>query len=497
MAHGNTTLGESTPRSTFYDQGRFGRLFPSLPPFASDTPVIRDALAELGALKGPMDAQDDLSDPLTSITDLAKSAKNPNNPNLTAGMTFLGQFIDHDMTFDPTSSLSRQQDPESIRNFRIPALDLDNLYGGGPIASPYLYDQTVDRGQTTMLVEPIPGSSAVSFNGMPRFDVPRNSQLIALVGDPRNDENLIVSQFHLAMLRFHNRVVDDLRGTLGPGAPFRDLFTEAQRVVRWHYQWLVVHEFLVRTVGQATVDDILANGPKHFKWRNSPFIPVEFSVAAYRFGHSQVRPSYRANFGTSATDATRQFFAFIFNSALPDSADPDDLRGGKRAPRRFIDWQTFFDFGDARVRPNKKIDTTLSSILFSLLGQPQGEPVSLATRNLLRNLTMQVPSGQRVAAAMRLPVLSAADLSDLASFHLAKDTPLWFYILREAQVTADGEHLGPVGGRIVGEVLIGLIMGDPSSYLSQEPDWQPTYGSGGPFRIPDLLKAAGVVAPLP
>jgi hypothetical protein len=144
MPHGHANLGETTPKSIFYAQGRFGRLFPTLPPFAADTPTVRAALAELGGPGGPMDPGDDLSDPITLVTDPAKSAANPNNPAITAGFTFFGQFLDHDMTFDPTSSLARRQDPEAIRNFRIPALDLDNLYGGGPVASPHLYDRTVD-----------------------------------------------------------------------------------------------------------------------------------------------------------------------------------------------------------------------------------------------------------------------------------------------------------------------------------------------------------------
>jgi Animal haem peroxidase len=496
VSHGHAALGTTTPQSTFYDTGRFGRLFPTLPPFASDTPFIREALTELGSVKGLMDAQDDLSDPVTLITDPAKSQHNPNNPAMTAGMTFLGQFIDHDMTFDPTSSLARQQDPESIRNFRIPALDLDSVYGGGPACAPHLYDHTVDQGRTAMLTEEIPGSGSVSIGGTARFDLPRNGQNVALTGDPRNDENLIVSQLHLAMLRFHNRVLDDVRADLGPGHTFGELFAEAQRIVRWHYQWIVIHEFLTKTVGQATVDDILHNGLAYYSWRNDPFIPVEFSVGAYRFGHSQVRPSYRANFGTSATDATRQFFGLIFDPTLTDDNDPGDLRGGKRAARRFIDWQTFFDFGDGRAKPNKAIDTTLSSTLFQLMGQPQGEPVSLAARNLLRNLTMKVPSGQSVAKAMRLPVLAPADLADLDPFHLKHRTPLWFYVLREAQVTAGGQHLGPVGGRIVAEVIIGLIQGDRTSYLRQDQDWIPTYGQNGSFTMADLLRTAGVVATL-
>jgi hypothetical protein len=496
MSHGHAELGESIPQSIFYEQGRFGRLFPTLPTFAADTKLMRDALEELGAKNGPMDAHDDLSDPITLITDPSKSDNNPDNPTMTAGFTFLGQFLDHDMTFDPSSSLARQQDPESIRNFRIPSLDLDNVYGGGPGASPHLYDATIDGGRTTLLVERIKGSKTVSIDNRARFDLPRNSQKTALIGDPRNDENLIVSQLHLALLRFHNKVVEDVRSELGGGYAPSEVFSEAQRVVRWHYQWLVIHEYLVKTVGQELVDDVLNNGHKHFKWRNEPYIPVEFSVAAYRFGHSQVRPSYRANFGTSATNAAEQFFALIFDPGAIDSDDPADLRGGKRAPRRFIDWQTFFDFGDGRARRNKKIDTTLSTALFDLMGQSHDEPNSLASRNLIRSLTMKVPSGQRVAKAMQLPVLAAADLDDLSAFNLQGRTPLWFYVLREADVTANGERLGPVGGRIVAEVILGLVQGDPHSYLRQDPDWTPTYGPDGSFNAVDLLQAAGVVAEL-
>src|SRR5436309_6560469 len=198
MAHGDADAGQLTPRSTFYDRGRFGRLFPTLPPFSADVPLIRDALTELGAPGGPMDAQDDLSDPVTLITDPAKSKRNPDNPDLTAGFTFLGQFLDHDMTFDPTSSLARRRDPEAVRNFRVPALDLDSVYGGGPVVSPHLYDQEVDAGRTSLLTEEIPGSAACSLDGRARSDLPRNSQRIALIADPRNDENLVVSQLHLA-----------------------------------------------------------------------------------------------------------------------------------------------------------------------------------------------------------------------------------------------------------------------------------------------------------
>lgn len=502
--HGHYPIGgDNPPKSIYYEQGKFGRMFPTLPPFATDTPTVRHALKELGKKGSIMDAADEMdivANPNLArdlITNPALNVNNPNNPALTAGMTFLGQFLDHDMTFDPTSSLERQSDPESIQNFRNPLLELDNLYGSGPAASPHLYDQIAAGEGIKFLVEEIPGAAEASAGGFARFDLPRNSQSTALLGDPRNDENLIVSQLHMSMLKFHNAVVDHVKADLGLVQP-GEVFAAAQELVRWHYQWIIVHEFLEKTVGKPLVDDILTNGRKFYQWRNQPFIPVEFAVAAYRFGHSQVRPSYRSNFGPTPADINSQVFKLIFNDSLPDGPDPDDLRGGKRAPTRFIDWQTFFDFGDGNARPNKKIDTKLSSVLFDLPGFPAGDVQSLAQRNLLRALTFSLPSGQDVAKAMSLPVLDAIHLSDLQPLKLHNRTPLWFYILREADVQEDGKQLGAVGGRLVAEVFIGLLQGDAMSYLKKDPGWTPTLPSAtaDTFEMTDLLKFAAVVAPL-
>jgi hypothetical protein len=479
------------PKSGYYDSGRFGRMFGNLPTFAADTPQTRAALIAIGKKGGIMDAEDDLAQtPADLITVAALSANNPNNPTIPAGFTFFGQFLDHDMTFDPTSSLERQVDPEQIANFRTPTLALDNVYGAGPGGSPQLYDK----------------SDGISFlveeTGTPgKFDVPRNSQNCAIIGDPRNDENLIVSQLQLAFLKFHNAAVDYVKTEIGLTNPGQ-IFAEAQRLVRWHYQWIVIHEFLVKTCGQGVVDDVLTNGRKFYAWHNEPYIPVEFSVAAYRFGHSQVRPSYRANFTGNA--GGQPFFGMIFTPTPSDPSDPDDLSGGCRAPRRFIDWPTFFDFGDGNVRPNKKIDTRLSTALFALPASvvanpdPMLNPQSLAQRNLLRHLTFSLPSGQRVARAMSLPILSEGDLSDLKPHGMDDRTPLWFYILREAELVENGERLGPVGARIVAEVFLGLIEGDKLSYLSQEPDWEPSFPTidasktGDDFTIVDMLRFAGV-----
>lgn len=494
--HGFFNFGEENPpRSTYHSQGKFGRLFPTLPAFAADTPTMREALNDIGMAGGIMDAGDDMSDPITSITDPTKSLHNPDNPDLSAGFTFLGQFLDHDLTFDPTSSLERQQDPEAIANFRTPLLELDNVYGSGPNASPHLYDQTVQ--ERKFYIEEIPDSATKTRDGSTKFDLPRNGQLTALIGDPRNDENLIISQLHLAFLKFHNAAIDFVNVEIPDLTTPGERFAEAQRLVRWHYQWIIVHEFLPKTCGQEIVDDVLQNGRKFYDWNNEPFIPVEFSVGVYRFGHSQVRPSYRANFGAFDGD---EFFAFIFNDdpASATSPDPDDLRGGKRAKRRFIDWQTFFDFGDGRVRSNKRIDTTLSSVLFNLLGIPSDEPQSLAQRNLRRHLALRVPSGQRVAKAMGVPELPREDLADLQPHGLDTRTPLWFYVLREAEKLADGKRLGPVGGRIVVEVFIGVLEGDRHSYLRQDPEWTPSLpaAASGTFGMTDLLRFAGVVTAL-
>lgn len=442
-----------------------------------------------------MDAKDDLTaTPKDLITNPALFANNPDNPEMTAGMTFLGQFLDHDMTFDPTSSLERQVDPEQISNFRTPTLALDNVYGGGPGGTPHLYDQKTGNGIKFLIEET--GTTG-------KFDLPRNSQKIALIGDPRNDENLMVSQLHLAFLMFHNRVVDHVQAELS-STDIDQIFAEAQRIVRWHYQWIIVHEFLTLTCGTAVVEDVITNGRKFYNWQNEPYIPVEFSVSAYRFGHSQVRPSYRANF---TGNGGQPFFGLIFNpfpAPGSDPNDPDDLSGSARAPRRFIDWPTFFKFGDGNDKPNKKIDTVLSSPLFTLPGtvvahpNPTSNPQSLAQRNLLRHLTFSLPAGQRVARAMNINPLPETAFDDLKEHGLHYRTPLWFYVLREAALQENGERLGPVGARIVTEVFIGLLQGDDKSYLMQEPDWRPFLPTidaarqGNDFKMIDLLRFAGV-----
>ncbi|MDB5918372.1 MAG: Myeloperoxidase, thyroid peroxidase, cyclooxygenase catalytic domain [Massilia sp.] len=515
------TVEARYPRFARHPDNVFTRMFPDLPAFAQQTDSARQAVQQMGRRHGILDADDNLSDPIQSIINPAVfSPHNPDNPNMTAGMTFLGQFLDHDITFDKKSQLNANVSPMQTVNFRTAAFDLDSVYGEGPAGSPELYDAS--SGRIKFIVQAIPGSEAVSRHGAVRNDVPRDASGTAIVAESRNDENVVISQMQVAILSFHNAVTDYL--ALLPAykdASAQRIFSDARRAVTWHYQWIILHEFLPRTIGQDRLDDILQHGLKYYQvhdpvnrvrtadGREMPRIPIEFSAAAYRFGHSQIRPSYRLNFGATGG---APFFVFLFDDTQdPASPDPTDLRGGKRAPRRFVDWETFFDFGDGNVRPNKRIDGKLSSVLMALPGSRAPSPglpsdgvQSLPARTMSRAVNFGIPSGQAVARKMQLPVLAPGVLSDYAPYaldsHTTMDTstPLFAYILKEAEVLEDGLRLGPVGARIVGEVFVGLLTEDQASYLSTDPGWKPTLPSSAPgdFRMKDLLTFAGVVPPL-
>jgi hypothetical protein len=490
---------------------RFSRMF-ELRPFAEPTPQVQQALRDLGAPGGILDAKDPLGEgPVRLITNPELSPDNVDNASSTAGVTFFGQFLDHDMTFDTTSRLGVPTRPERSPNTRTPTLDLDSVYGGGPTASPQLYEAS-DRAKFR-----------VGHGGLFE-DLPRDPNNRAVIPDPRNDENLMISGLQVAFLKCHNRVVDVLRDQIVTGSLTnaaaqtdadeadaveafadasdvdRNVYADARRLVTWHYQWIIVHDFLPAIIGASLVNDILSRGRRFYRPRaGEQSMLVEFQGAAYRFGHSMVRPSYRANLAGNSDGSA--FFGFIFDPAGQGQADPVDLRGGARAPRRFIGWQTFFNFGGDQaqhVRPPKKIDTNISTPLFNLpLGAiASGDPpTSLPQRNLLRHLTWSLPSGQAIAARMGIRALTSSQLSELSRFGVGfeRSTPLWYYILKEAEV-AGGARLVGVGARIIGEVFLGLLQLDPNSYLARNPRWRPTLPSRtrGAFTMVDFLTLAGV-----
>lgn len=463
--HGHEMRGLShVPVSRLFE-GRFGRMF-RLSPYVPDA----DRIARIAdrMLEG------------TAGHDGAKL----DNPCVPAGYTYLGQFIDHDLTFDPVSLLTRQNDPDALTDFRSPRFDLDCLYGRGPADDPFLYDKSPGREDMFLI-----GRNDEDADD----DLPRNIQKTALIGDPRNDENIFVSQLHLTMLKFHNAVVAHVRDNPGVKRDSETTFEAVQRIVRWHYQWIVVHDYLRRTVGQAMLDEVLdvqdgipRLNLRHYTVRTTePYMPVEFSVAAFRFGHSQIRQRYSLN------SLVRDKPVFCPGSV---AENPLGHFGGFRALPGFwtVEWRRFFDVageGDGELQFSRRIDTMLADPLRQLPTEIGGNRPSLIDRNLTRGAQLSLPSGQTVAEAMEAPVLTDAELA----LPDGGPAPLWYYVLREASVKADGMHLGPVGGRLVAEVFLGLLAKDPSSYLRQDPRWTPFLPSRTPnqFAMPDLIAFAG------
>jgi hypothetical protein len=417
-----------------------------------------------------------------------------NNPGIPAGYTYLGQYVDHDITFDPTSKLRADNDPKALADFRTPRLDLDSLYGSGNADQPFLYDWSGPSPGVKLLV-----GSNVS-DGSATMDLPRNEQGRALIGDARNDENLIVSQLHLLFLRFHNAVVDYLRREK---RPLKDtaLLEAAQDMVRWHYQWIVAHDFLERIVGVKMARRVLRPGAsdrgptvqrEFYKWRSEPFIPVEFSAAAYRFGHSMVRNDYALN------DQTKDGVPIFADRDSP--GELEHLGGFRRLPVPLtIDWRRFFQLpGHRAPQRSRLIDTDIASRLGRLPAGMSAEGHVLARRNLLRGRALGLPSGVAVARAMGVRRLTERELlphgvsSKAARNAPLRAPPLWYYILCEAasELGEGGRHLGPVGGGIVAEVLIGLLEADPSSYLHESPAWKPELPRThrGTFTMADLVR---------
>jgi hypothetical protein len=430
---------------------KYGRLFPEVAAFTSD----EEFLIRLGQREGPCDSPD-----AEAVDDDAGVA---------AGWPLLGQFIAHDITAD-RSLLLQRADAEHIANFRTPRANLECLYGDGPVGSPFLYDRN----------DPAKLLIGRNDQDLPA-DLPRNSQGIAIIGDPRNDVHLFVSQLHLAMLRVHNLLVDRLRED---GEPEAELFDAARRATTWHYQWVIVNDFLPTVVGQELTDSVQAKGPRYYEPEGPAYIPLEFADAAYRYGHSQIRPSYRLQ-----ADGPR----------LPLFPD---LLGFRPVPAsRRVDWSQLFAFtGRPAPQPSKKIDGRLAHSLIELptaiTGDVEVEAYhSLAVRDLQRGQAYGLPSGEALSRALGIQPLGPDDIG-LRDLGWRDETPLWYYLLKEAQIRSGGDRLGPLGGRIVAEVMLGIIDRDPESYRAVQPGWRPTLPATRPgsFEMADLLTAAEPMA---
>ena len=494
-------------------EGRFTQLFPH----AEAADYGDDALESLAhAMTSPRETS---PTPETEVDP-------EENSGIEAAYTYLGQFIDHDVTFDPTSQLRQphhhltKDQLQALVDFRTPRFDLDNIYGRGPADQPYLYDPD---GVRFALGERLSGNAFDPH----AVDVPRAPNGRALIGDPRNDENRIVAQLQATMLRFHNRVVAETSATD---------FQAVRSQVRWHYQWLVVNDFLPTIVDQATIRSVFPHlGTDASVADTRPqvgiaalqsgidLMPVEFSVAAYRFGHSMIRPNYRIN----ETISRRP----IFSSSKDAAAN---LGGFRPIPSDWaLDWQFFIDLGTPAATPTHnpddpivrkpqhsyKIDTSLVNPLADLPHIVASDPSSLPLRNLERGRAFGLPTGQAVAQLLGVTPLpddkiligKATGASDDPKTPIAEISgefagrcPLWTYVLAEAWATswdaaagaADRDaipvRLGPVGGRIIAETFAAMLLDDPSSFVNEEPTFRPlpALTRGGTFGFAELVNAA-------
>jgi hypothetical protein len=478
-------------------------------------------------------------------------ADDEENFGMSAGYSYLGQFIDHDLTLNPIEHFGPLASSTPTNNLRTASFDLDCVYGRGPADQPYLYQDDGRR-----LLE----GRALNQAGVAcrAHDHPRLKGR-AILGDKRNDENVLVSQMHGVFVAFHNKVAAD-----HPRASFEQL----RQIVTLHYQWMILTDFLPKLLGLEVVASLLpgfGEGGKvnrtqteltFGKQLSAGQIPLEFVDAAYRFGHSLIRPVYRLNTEMRGTEqellshpalsGRRQIFAASYYAGL---------NGFREFPAEWaVDWKLYFEIdnkldyrtvtqGARRVQASYKIDTSLTNPLaflpeFSATGDSSamlrdkngmpvarsGQVANLAYRNLMRGVQDGLPSGQAVARAMGVVPIDTQDLkvgkatveglsvnrsiADYgASFRQA--APLWFYVLAEAQHVwtqkvgqlseqadevrnAVPTRLGPVGGQLVGQSFIAMLKNDPKSILHADVNWRPKYLRQGRFDMPALVVAAGL-----
>jgi len=442
--------------------------------------------------------------------------------NIPAIFTYFGQFVDHDITLELASAgLNTLIDPalvplplddirHKLRNARTAALDLDSVYD---LPAPRNGDK-MEIGKVTTL----PNNTQIprkrppqknDFNDLPR-DPPSNdvnTDRSARIGDPRNDENTIVAQLHLAFLLAHNALIDK-----------QLKFTDARRLLRQHYQHIVIYDFLMTIADNRIVNKTLKKNRFYDAMAVPFFMPLEFAVAAYRFGHTMVRLDYDFNLnfntdGPPAIPATVDLL-FVF-TALSGQLGGGGIQQSDTLPENWIiEWQNFIT-KDKQRNKARRLDTKLVNPLFrlkKLSGDVEaGLGAMLAVRNLLRGYLLRMPTGQAVAKAMNLAPLTPSQIEAVAAKVTApagqdrqvdvvratgfsKRTPLWYYILAEADHHGKGQRLGPVGSSIIAEVLIGLIRRSEDSILRTK-GWKPTLPSAkkGTFTLADLLRLAGVL----
>jgi Animal haem peroxidase len=432
---------------------------------------------------GPSGVNKQLGEPNLKKIGQAMATGGGGSSQIPAGFTYLGQFVDHDLTFDKTNVMLGPNDPESEKFYEADKLHL--------------------KMGTTVAIGGIPAK--------PGHDLPRGAggtaaeKRKAIIPDPRNDENLAVAQLHLAMIRFHNRVVD----TLPNGTPPSQRFAKARQKVVKHYQWMLLTDYLTRICAPGVVNNVFNQGRKIFEKNADPMsvptMPIEFSVAAFRLGHAMVRETYNWNkifdFGGGSLDLLFEFAGL--NGTF--------MNNPRLTSNWIADFRRLFDFSEnnkpdlvvpsAKFNRAMRIDTTLVDPLSTLPGFPAAE-ANLAVRNLRRSRMVKLATGQQMVNFLKNRGVNVTKLTnnqirdgsngvDVSGLNnaqrtaLIQKTPLWFYILREAEL--NGGKLKGVGARIVAETFHRAMEGSTHSIV-RDTNFKPTLGPNNQtFRMVDLL----------
>lgn len=412
-----------------------------------------------------------------------------------AMLTYLGQFFDHDVTHDTQTTLNVPADLTTIENKETSYFDLSNVYGAN---NEFLNAQgKFDIGRT--------------LNG--EDDLPRDPTTgLALIADIRDDENLVISQLQLAFFKHHNRIFSELQLT-NASLPLTQLIDMTKRQVILHYQYIVVHDFLKPICGQYfdRLFDAQGTPVVHPAIEAlGPSIPVEFTGALYRMGHSMVRDAYYVN---------ADFDVFpIFAQQLPAPlTSPPDLRGKRPLPSFFtFDWSMFTPMPFSKgFQVAENFDYFITQSLYTLPILPGvigGGSNILPLRNLLRGVTYGLPTGQELARALGIPeseilsvtnrnwvlqtlntdLTTAADLIRLTELY-GEQTPLFMYGLMDNHLNGYGDHLGVLPSLVIGNVILNLIRNSPVNIFAE--NFSPVAGvhgcvSNGVYRMAEFFTHA-------